>query len=42
MQHIKIEDIKRELFLNGPLASQMVVYEDLLKYGSGIYQHMHG
>ena len=38
-QHIGIESIKQDLYKNGPVASQMVVYEDLISYQSGVYGH---
>ncbi len=41
-QHIGIPSIKHEILKNGPVASQMVVYEDLISYQSGIYSHKEG
>jgi cathepsin B len=35
-------EIKEELLANGPMVTQMVVYEDLLTYANGIYQHREG
>ena len=42
MQVVAIDDIKREILENGPVISQMVVYEDLLGYQSGVYEHREG
>lgn len=34
--------IQLEVFHNGPVQASMIVYEDLLNYKSGVYQHVHG
>jgi cathepsin B len=39
---LSVEDIKSELFENGPVVTQMVVYQDLLTYKEGVYYHREG
>lgn len=34
--------IQREIMTNGPVEGAFTVYEDLLNYKSGVYQHVHG
>ena len=41
-QVIGEEQIKQEILSQGPVASQMVVYEDLLTYKEGVYYHREG
>lgn len=36
------DDIRQEIFENGPVEGAFTVYEDLLSYKSGVYQHVHG
>ena len=42
VQHLTEAEIKREIMSNGPVASQMVIYEDLLTYTNGVYHHTEG
>lgn len=35
-------DIQREIMTNGPVEGAFTVYEDLILYKSGVYQHVHG
>lgn len=35
-------EIRQELFENGPVEAAFTVYEDLYSYKSGVYQHVHG
>ncbi|XP_038207280.1 gut-specific cysteine proteinase-like [Zerene cesonia] len=35
-------EIRRDIFLNGPLLAIFKVYEDFKDYSSGIYEHTHG
>lgn len=37
-----VEHIRQEIFENGPVEGAFTVYEDLLSYKSGVYQHVHG
>lgn len=37
-----IEDIKRELYTNGPMEVAFTVYEDFMSYKEGVYQHTTG
>ena len=32
-----IEEMKQEIYQNGPIVANMVVFKDLLEYGSGVY-----
>lgn len=34
---IDIEEVKEEILKNGPMASSMIVFSDLLEYSHGIY-----
>jgi len=36
------DDIKAEIFKNGPVETAFTVYEDFLTYKSGVYQHTSG
>lgn len=36
------DEIRQEIFENGPVEGAFTVYEDLLSYKSGVYQHVHG
>jgi len=36
------DEIRREIFENGPVEGAFTVYEDLLSYKEGVYQHVHG
>ncbi|CAK1593700.1 unnamed protein product [Parnassius mnemosyne] len=36
------EQIKAELFTNGPVAASFVVYDDIRNYTSGVYAHKYG
>lgn len=36
------DDIRQEIFENGPVEGAFTVFEDLLSYKSGVYQHVHG
>lgn len=36
------DDMKQELFANGPVEATFSVYEDFLTYTSGVYQHVTG
>lgn len=38
----KEKDIQKELFNNGPVEAAFTVYEDLLNYKEGVYQHVEG
>ncbi|XP_017769146.1 PREDICTED: cathepsin B [Nicrophorus vespilloides] len=38
----KVEQIQREIMMNGPVEGAFTVYEDLLNYKSGVYQHVTG
>ncbi|TNV76726.1 hypothetical protein FGO68_gene13960 [Halteria grandinella] len=42
VQLFEVEKMKEELLKNGPLVTQMVVYEDLLSYQAGVYEHRQG
>ncbi|XP_064536868.1 cathepsin B [Drosophila montana] len=35
-------DIQREIMTNGPVEGAFTVYEDLILYKTGVYQHVHG
>ncbi|XP_037027746.1 cathepsin B [Bradysia coprophila] len=35
-------DIRREIFQNGPVEGAFTVYEDLINYKEGVYQHVEG
>ncbi|KAL5275686.1 CTSB family protein [Megaselia abdita] len=35
-------DIQKEIFKNGPVEGAFTVYEDLIMYKDGVYQHVHG
>lgn len=35
-------DIQKEIFQNGPVEGAFTVYEDLIMYKDGVYQHVHG
>lgn len=37
-----VEAIQREIMTNGPVEGAFTVYEDLILYKSGVYQHVHG
>ena len=37
-----IDEIKLEILAHGPVASSMVIFEDLIKYSSGIYSWEEG
>jgi len=37
-----VEEIKREIMVNGPVHALMDVYEDLYTYSTGIYSHLTG
>jgi cathepsin B len=39
---VKVNDIKKEIFNNGPVESGMLVYADFLNYESGIYEYVTG
>uniref|UniRef100_A0A1L8DPK1 Putative cathepsin l n=1 Tax=Nyssomyia neivai TaxID=330878 RepID=A0A1L8DPK1_9DIPT len=36
------EQIRTEIFKNGPVEGAFTVYEDLINYKDGVYQHVHG
>lgn len=36
------ENIKKEIFTNGPVEAAFMVYEDFLAYKNGVYQHKQG
>ncbi|XP_044754469.1 cathepsin B [Coccinella septempunctata] len=36
------DDIRKEIYKNGPVEGAFTVYEDLLLYKSGVYQHIKG
>lgn len=36
------EDIRKEIYTNGPVEAAFTVYEDFLSYTSGVYQHKTG
>jgi len=36
------DNIRQEIFQNGPVEGAFSVYEDLLSYKEGVYQHVHG
>lgn len=36
------KDIQKEIMTNGPVEGAFSVYDDLLAYKSGVYQHVHG
>lgn len=38
----RTEEIKAELFHNGPIQASFMVYEDFKKYDSGVYSHKYG
>ncbi|GJQ79400.1 hypothetical protein Trydic_g16259 [Trypoxylus dichotomus] len=38
----KVEQIQAEIMTNGPVEGAFTVYEDLLTYKSGVYQHVKG
>jgi len=38
----KQEDIQREIMQHGPVEAAFTVYEDLIQYKSGVYQHVKG
>ena len=38
----KKEDMMKEIFLNGPMMMGLIIYEDFMNYGSGIYKHVGG
>jgi cathepsin B len=38
----KEEDIRTEIFTNGPVEADFTVYEDFLSYKTGVYQHTTG
>ncbi|XP_075165958.1 cathepsin B-like [Haematobia irritans] len=37
-----VQDIQREIMTNGPVEGAFTVYEDLILYKDGVYQHVHG
>ncbi|KAH8344922.1 hypothetical protein KR067_010712 [Drosophila pandora] len=37
-----VRDIQEEIMTNGPVEGAFTVYEDLILYKSGVYQHEHG
>eukprot|EP01066_Platyproteum_vivax_P013052 Platyproteum_vivax@DN5935_c0_g1_i2.p1 len=37
-----VEDVKKDLMMNGPVTGAFVVYNDFLAYKSGVYQKTHG
>ncbi|XP_061393187.1 cathepsin B [Musca vetustissima] len=37
-----IQDIQKEIMTNGPVEGAFTVYEDLILYKDGVYQHVHG
>ena len=37
-----VDEIRREIFENGPVEAAFSVFEDLLSYKDGVYQHVHG
>jgi len=37
-----IEAIKQAIFKHGPVTAEMIVYEDLYYYKTGIYEHVTG
>lgn len=40
--HRNVADIQKEIMDNGPVEGAFTVYEDLITYKSGVYQHVHG
>lgn len=36
------DDIRQEIFENGPVEGTFTVFEDFLSYKSGVYKHVHG
>ncbi|XP_031625903.1 cathepsin B [Contarinia nasturtii] len=36
------DEIRQEIYENGPVEGAFTVFEDLLSYKSGVYQHVHG
>jgi cathepsin B len=36
------EEIMKELYKNGPMMVGLVIYEDFMNYGGGIYKHVEG
>lgn len=37
-----VDEIRQEIYENGPVEGAFTVYEDLLSYQEGVYQHVHG
>nr|BAA04103.1 Sarcophaga pro-cathepsin B [Sarcophaga peregrina] len=37
-----VKDIQKEIMQNGPVEGAFTVYEDLILYKDGVYQHVHG
>lgn len=37
-----VRDIQQEIMTNGPVEGAFTVYEDLILYKDGVYQHVHG
>lgn len=35
-------DIMKEIYLNGPMMMGLIIYEDFMNYGSGVYKHVAG
>lgn len=35
-------EIQKEIFTNGPVEAAFTVFEDLIMYKDGVYQHVHG
>ena len=36
------EEIMKEIFLNGPMMMGLIIYEDFMNYGGGVYKHVAG
>jgi cathepsin B len=36
------DDIKEELYRNGPMMMGLTIYEDFMNYGGGVYKHVAG
>ena len=39
---LTVDDIKSEIFQNGPVEASLTVFEDFFNYHSGVYQHLAG
>ncbi len=37
-----VDDIKQEVYTNGPIQAGFTVYEDFMNYKSGVYKHTTG